>query len=165
MDFSAQSNISFIKQKIDDLEKITDQDNPYTRIVFSEKFYEARSWLKNEYQKLGLKVSTDEAGNLIGILNSKTDTDKVVIIGSHIDTVPSGGRFDGIAGVVAALCVVKYINENNINLPFNLAIYDYLGEELNDWSISCIGTRGLIGALNEDILSRSNSSGNILKMK
>ena len=45
MDFSSQSNISFIKQKIDDLEKITDQDNPYTRIVFSEKFYEARTWL------------------------------------------------------------------------------------------------------------------------
>ena len=163
MDFSAQSNISFIKQKIDELEKMTDEDNPYTRIVFSKKFYEARSWLKNEYQKLGLLVSTDDAGNLIGFLNSKIDTDKVVIIGSHIDTVPSGGRFDGIAGVVAALCVVKHIKENEINLPFNLAVYDYLGEELNDWSISCIGTRGMIGALNEDILSRSNSSGNILK--
>ena len=163
MDFSAQSNISFIKQKIDDLEKITDQDNPYTRIVFSKKFYEARSWLKNEYQKLGLIVSTDDAGNLIGLLKSKTNTEKVVIIGSHIDTVPSGGRFDGIAGVVAALCVVKHIKENDINLPFNLAVYDYLGEELNDWSISCIGTRGMIGALNEEILSRSNSSGEILR--
>ena len=73
MDFSAQSNISFITQKIDDLEKITDQDNPYTRIVFSKKFYEARSWLKNEYQKLGLIVSTDDAGNLVGLLKSKTN--------------------------------------------------------------------------------------------
>ena len=163
MDFTAESNTSFIRQKIDDLEKMTDQDNPYTRIVFSDKFYEARSWLKNQYQKLGLLVSTDDAGNLIGLLKSKIDTHKVVIIGSHIDTVPSGGRYDGIAGVVAALCVVKHINENNINLPFNLAVYDYLGEELNDWSISCIGTRGMIGALNEDILSRSNSSGKILK--
>ncbi len=163
MDFNAEANISFIKKKINELEKMTDPDNPYTRIVFSDKFYEARSWLKNEYYKLGLIVSTDDAGNLIGLLKSKTDTDKVVIIGSHIDTVPSGGRFDGIAGVVAALCVVKHINDNDINLPFNLAVYDYLGEELNDWSISCIGTRGMIGALNEDILSRSNSSGNILK--
>ena len=111
MDFSAQSNISFIKQKIDDLEKITDQDNPYTRVVFSEKFYEARSWLTNEYQKLGLIVSIDDAGNLIGLLKSKTNTEKVVIIGSHIDTVPSGGRFDGIAGVVAALCVVKHMKK------------------------------------------------------
>ena len=57
MDFSAQSNISFIKQKIDDLEKITDHDNPYTRIVFSKKFYEARSWLKNEYQLSLIHIS------------------------------------------------------------------------------------------------------------
>ena len=69
MNYNDQLNTSFIKQKIDALEKMTDQDNPYTRIVFSEKFYEARSWLKNEYQKLGLEVSTDEAGNLIGLLN------------------------------------------------------------------------------------------------
>jgi N-carbamoyl-L-amino-acid hydrolase len=64
---------------------------------------------------------------------------------------------------VAALCVIKHIKDNNINLPFNLAVYDYLGEELNDWGISCIGTRGMIGALSDEILSRSNSSGNILK--
>ena len=163
MNYNDQLYTSFIKQKIDALEKMTDQDNPYTRIVFSKKFYEARSWLKNEYQKLGLIVSTDDAGNLIGLLKSKTNTEKVVIIGSHIDTVPSGGRFDGIAGVVAALCVVKHIKENDINLPFNLAVYDYLGEELNDWSISCIGTRGMIGALSQEILSRSNASGKILK--
>ena len=163
MNYNNQLYTSFIKQKIDALEEMTDQDNLYTRIVFSEKFYEARSWLKNEYQKLGLKVSTDEAGNLIGLLNSKTDTDKVVIIGSHIDTVPSGGRFDGIAGVVAALCVAKYINENDINLPFNLAVYDYLGEELNDWGTSCIGSRGIAGVLNKEILSRKNKSGLVLK--
>jgi N-carbamoyl-L-amino-acid hydrolase len=163
MDFNIETNNSFIDKKISDLQKITDQDNPYTRIVFSKKFYEARSWLKNEYQKLGLLVSTDEAGNLIGTLNSRIKTHKTVIIGSHIDTVPSGGRYDGIAGVVAALCVIKHINENGINLPFNLAVYDYLGEELNDWGISCIGTRGMIGALNSDILSRCNSSGQILK--
>ena len=151
MDFTAETNTSFIKQKIDDLEKMTDQDNPYTRIVFSDKFYEARSWLKKQYQKLGLLVSTDDAGNLIGLLKSKIDTHKVVIIGSHIDTVPSGGRYDGIAGLVAALCVVKHINENHINLPFNLAVYDYLGEELNDWSISCIGTRLILGGINKYI--------------
>jgi len=163
MNFSDKSNISFINQKIEDLKKLTDQEKPYTRIVFSEKFYEARSWLENEYQRLGLSVSTDEAGNLIGTLNSKTNTDKVVIIGSHIDTVPSGGRYDGIAGVVAALCVAKHIKENDINLPFNIAVYDYLGEELNDWGISCIGTRGIIGALTPEILTRSNSSGEVLR--
>jgi len=90
MDFNIETNNSFIDKEISDLQKITDQDSPYTRIVFSKKFYEARSWLKNEYQKLGLLVSTDEAGNLIGTLNSRIKTHKTVIIGSHIDTVPSG---------------------------------------------------------------------------
>src|SRR5210317_1002984 len=163
MKFDIISNIPYIEEKIKDLEKFTEKSRPFTRLVFSQEFYDARAWLTDQFKSLGLLVSTDDAGNLIGTLNSKNYTDKIVLIGSHIDTVPSGGRYDGIAGVVASLCVIKHIKDNNINLPFNLAVYDYLGEELNDWGISCIGTRGMIGALSDEILSRSNSSGNILK--
>jgi hypothetical protein len=47
--------------------------------------------------------------------------------------VPAGGQFDGIAGVIAALEVVHYLNEHQIELPFDLEIVDYLGEELNVW--------------------------------
>ena len=163
MKFDIVSNIPYIEEKIKDLEKFTEKSRPFTRLVFSQEFYDARAWLTDQFKSLGLLISTDEAGNLIGTLNSKNHTDKIVMIGSHIDTVPSGGRYDGIAGVIASLCVIKHIKDNNINLPFNLSVYDYLGEELNDWGISCIGTRGMIGALNEEILSRSNSSGNVLK--
>ena len=74
MDFHAQSNISFIRHKIHELEKFTEKKRPFTRLVFSKEFYEARVWLKDEYLKLGLSVSTDEAGNLIGTLNSKINT-------------------------------------------------------------------------------------------
>ena len=125
MEFDIESNISYIENKINELEKFTVQKEPFTRLVFSKEFYVARSWLKNEYDKLGLLASTDEAGNLIGTLNSKIDTDKIVIVGSHIDTVPSGGKFDGIAGVVAALCLIKHIKKNDIDLHFNLAVYEY----------------------------------------
>ena len=163
MTFNIDLNSSYIENKINDLEKLTDEDRPYTRLVFSKKFYEARSWLSEQFNLLGLSITTDEAGNLIGLLKSKKDTNKVVIVGSHIDTVPSGGRYDGTAGVISGLCLIKHIKENNIELPFNLAIYDYLGEELNEWGTSCIGSRGIAGALNEDILSRQNSSGQILK--
>jgi N-carbamoyl-L-amino-acid hydrolase len=64
---------------------------------------------------------------------------------------------------VSGLCLIRHIKENNIELPFNLAIYDYLGEELNEWGTSCIGSRGIAGVLNEEILLRQNSSGKILK--
>ena len=163
MEFNIKSNIGFIEEKIHQLEKITNQNQPYTRLVFSKEFYEGRSWLRDQYKSLELSVSTDEVGNLIGLLKTNKKTDKLVIIGSHIDTVPSGGRYDGIAGVVSALCVINHIRINDINLPFNLAVYDYLGEELNDWGTSCIGSRGIAGVLNQEILSRKNTAGLVLK--
>ena len=123
---------------INDLEKNTEHDRAYTWLVFSKEFYRARDWLTEQFNLLDLAISKDESGNLIGLYKSKIKTDKVVIIGSHIDTVPSGGRFDGIAGVVSALNVIKYIKEHDIDLLFNLAVYDYLGEELNDCGISYI---------------------------
>jgi len=161
--FDIDFNVSYIKEKIENLAKFTDPNIPFTRIVFSEQFYDARNWLKKEFNSLNLEVSTDNAGNLIGSLKSNIKTEKVVILGSHIDTVPSGGRYEGIAGIVSSLCVMKHIIENDISLPFNLSIYDYLGEELNDWSISCVGSRGIAGLLTEEILNRQNSVGQVLK--
>ena len=163
MEFDINSNISFIQERINDLEKITEKQNPYTRLVFSKEFYNGRSWLRDQYTSLDLSVSTDEVGNLIGLLKTNKKNEQLVVIGSHIDTVPSGGRYDGIAGVVSALCVINHIKKNNIDLPFNLAVYDYLGEELNDWGTSCIGSRGLAGVLNKEILSRKNTAGLVLK--
>ena len=92
MEFDIKSNISFIQKRINELEKITEQDKPYTRIVFSKEFYDGRSWLNKQYKSLALSISTDEAGNLIGLLKTKSKTDKVVLISAHIDTFPSGGR-------------------------------------------------------------------------
>jgi|TARA_B110000238_G_scaffold187177_1_gene217044 N-carbamoyl-L-amino-acid hydrolase len=165
MDYKNYSDSSFIEKGINELAKLTEPNRPYTRLVFSNEFYQAREWLHKEYLSLGLSISTDEAGNLIGLLESKLNTDNVVIIGSHLDTVPAGGRYDGIAGVVSALNVIKYIIEKNIELPFNLAVYDYLGEELNSWGVSCIGARGIGGFLNKDILNRVDSYGRVLSQE
>ena len=92
MEFDINSNISFIQERINDLEKITEKQNPYTRLVFSKEFYNGRSWLRDQYTSLDLSVSTDEVGNLIGLLKTNKKNEQLVVIGSHIDTVPSGGR-------------------------------------------------------------------------
>ena len=162
MDYTKYSDIKFIEKGINELGVITESNRPYTRLVFSDEFYAGRDWLSNQFQMLGIQKSIDEAGNLIGIYKSLEKTEKIVIIGSHIDTVPSGGRYDGIAGIISALNVIKYFKNNKIELPFNLAIYDYLGEELNDWGISCLGSRGIAGLLNEEIFSRQDKTGRIL---
>jgi hypothetical protein len=83
------------------LAAITDPQHPYTRRSFSARFIEGRAWLARRFADAGLAVRTDEAGNLIGRRPGRTSSAAVVAVGSHSDTVPSGGRFDGIADLVA----------------------------------------------------------------
>ena len=154
---------SYIERCVNELAEITEQDSPYTRLVFSQEFDKAREWLRFEFEKLDLTVRIDNAGNLIGSYKSGELTDKKVMIGSHLDTVKSGGRFDGVAGIVASLAILKEFRENNVLLPFDIELYDYLGEELNDWNISCLGTRAMTGLLDDEILRRTDGAGRVLK--
>ena len=156
------SKHKYIEKCIDQFSDFTDKKNPYTRHVFSADFKAARTWLSNELKVLGCEVVRDYAGNLKGILKTSKNTSERVLIGSHIDTVFNGGRYDGIAGIVAGLSILKSLKENGIELPFHLEIFDYLGEELNEWNTSCVGTRGLTGQLTREMLNRENGDGDKL---
>ena len=150
-----------IAASIDQLASFTEAHRPYTRLVFSPEFDAARGWLGDAFAAAGLVCHIDSGGNLIGTRKAAggiADAAKV-IIGSHIDTVPAGGRFDGIAGVIAALEVVHYLNEAQIDLPFDLEIIDYLGEELNVWGTSCLGSRHMAGLVTAEMLARVDADG------
>ncbi len=67
------------------------------------------------------------------------------MLGSHSDTVPDGGRFDGIAGVVAALEVARSLAERGVALEHDLEIVDFLAEEASPFGVSCVGSRGMTG--------------------
>ena len=162
----ATAQTARIAAAIDKLASFTEADRPYTRLVFSPEFDAARNWLADAFAAAGLVCHIDSGGNLIGTRTANlepADGDKAgrakVLIGSHIDTVPAGGRFDGIAGVIAALEVVHYLNEHQIELPFDLEIVDYLGEELNVWGTSCLGSRHMAGLLTPEILGRVDADG------
>jgi N-carbamoyl-L-amino-acid hydrolase len=158
---TAFDQISRIAAAIDHLATITEPDRPHTRLVFSNEFDRGRDWLRKTFLAAGLTCHIDAGGNLIGVRKGKQNVDNAekVIIGSHIDTVPAGGRFDGIAGVVAALEVVHYLNEKEIELPFDLEIVDYLGEELNVWGTSCLGSRHMAGLITSEMLERIDVDG------
>ena len=153
----------YIERCINELSELTNNDSPYTRLVFSKEFKQARNWLIHQFKKLDLEIRIDAAGNLIGTYKSENPNAKKILIGSHLDTVPSGGRYDGVAGIVSSLLILKNFKENKIKLPFDIELYDYLGEELNDWNISCVGTRGITGFLDKSLLNREDSSGRVLK--
>lgn len=143
-------------QLLMDLAKITEPDMPYTRRAFSPMFLQGREWLTEQFRKAGLETSVDTAGNLVGRLKGNGSKKGVITIGSHSDTVPRGGRFDGIAGVIAGLeCVLSW-KERGIVLNHDVDIIDYLAEEPSDWGMSCIGSRGITGFMTEDLLQRTH---------
>ena len=156
-------DLNYIDRCISQIAKYTEKGRPFTRLVFSEEFIQGRNWLTQKFKELNLITRIDDAGNLIGIFKSNANSSKKILIGSHIDTVAYGGKYDGIAGVVSGLSIIKSLLDNSIDLPFDIEIYDYLGEELNDWNMSCIGSRGICGALTERMLNSKNSQGIILR--
>lgn len=135
------------------LAAITEPDQPYTRRSFSPRFLAGRQWLTANMQAAGLATRIDSAGNLIGRLPGNGTKAGVIAIGSHSDSVPNGGRFDGIAGVLTALECAQSWREQGITLNHDVEIIDYLAEEPSEWGISCIGSRGISGFLDTALLA------------
>jgi N-carbamoyl-L-amino-acid hydrolase len=145
------------------LGEITDPARPWTRTAFSERHGQGREFLADRMRELGLVTSIDAAGNLIGRREGTGPGAGTIMIGSHSDTVVGGGRFDGIAGVIAGLEIVAALNDGGVRLRHSLEIVDFLAEEPNEFGLSCVGSRGMAGALDADMLARKNRAGVTLR--
>lgn len=145
-----------IAADIDALSEITEPGRPWTRRAFTPKFLEGRKWLEQALRAAGATPRTDAAGNLIGVVPGKRPELGSIVVGSHSDTVPDGGRFDGIAGVVAGLEVARALRDQAIMLDHTLEIVDFLAEEVSIFGVSCIGSRGMSGTRPAEWLTRTS---------
>lgn len=144
------------------LGQLTEPDRPYTRRSFTPMFQSGRQWLARRFAEAGLAVRLDAAGNLIGRLAGGDPTAPTIMLGSHSDTVPSGGRFDGIAGVLAGLEVARTLRGAGSELRHALEVVDFLAEEPSDYGLSCIGSRAMAGLLTPQMLGHRNGVGETL---
>lgn len=119
-----------------------------TRLALSNDDLAARSWFADRIEEAGLWVKDDEVGNLSGILSCGDLNAKTLMVGSHLDTVPNGGRYDGAIGVLAGLECLRTIRESGIKLDCDLEVINFTDEE-GTWK-SLFGTYGLIGKLTPD---------------
>ncbi len=143
------------RDRIDaDLKRIaefTDPDLPYTRRAFSPYYEAARVWLAERFRDAGLDTRVDAAGNLIGRLGDGSGP--ILMLGSHTDTVESGGRFDGIIGVLGALEVVRCLRESGVTLSRPLELVDFLCEEPSVVNLSPLGSRVMAGDVTADMVA------------
>ena len=133
-------------------------DGGVHRPTFSEAHLAARKWFRDEIEKSGLEFHTDGAGNHSAVLNviarraspDEAMTPKTLLLGSHLDSVPNGGRFDGALGVISALEALRTIKENRIKLKVNLEAMDFTDEE--GTLVGLLGSAALAGHLKRESL-------------
>lgn len=145
------------------LADITDPERPYTRRSFTPLFLEGRAWIARRFAEAGLSTRIDAAGNLIGRREGRNPSLGVIAVGSHSDTVPSGGRFDGVAGVVTALEIVRALRDAGTQLNHTIEVIDFLAEEPSEYGLSCVGSRGMVGALDDQMLALTEPGGERLR--
>ncbi len=98
------------------------------RLTLTQEDKVARDLFKSWLKELGLSIMVDEIGNMFGILEGK-NPNQLIGIGSHLDSVPTGGKYDGPVGVLSALEVAQTLKENNIKLNHSLVVANYTNEE------------------------------------
>jgi beta-ureidopropionase / N-carbamoyl-L-amino-acid hydrolase len=99
------------------------------RPAFSPEHIQARAWFRQKAEQASLKFTSDSAGNHSAILECAGAGKPHLLLGSHLDSVPDGGRFDGAIGVLAAFEVLQTVKEAGLKLPVNLEAIDFTDEE------------------------------------
>ncbi len=116
-----------------------------TRILFTKPELENRKYVREEMMNLGLDVHEDAIGNIYAVRKGTDSSLPPVWTGSHIDTVPNAGNYDGMAGVVCGLEAVRLFNEVGAVHKRDICVIVYTSEEPTRFGLSCLGSRAMSG--------------------
>lgn len=149
-----QSNRNRIKTILEELSLFTATPGAgTTRLSYSLEDKLARTYLKKQMKQVGLKVREDAVGNIYGRLEGKDASLPAVMVGSHFDSVPNGGSFDGPAGVVTGLEVAALFQENQLQPVYPLEVIAMVEEEGSRFGSGLLGSRMLAGQFSAESLT------------
>jgi hydantoinase/carbamoylase family amidase len=114
-----------------------------SRFAWTPELASANQWLMERLAELGLEVELDPAGNVLG--RWRAGEGSAVLLGSHLDTVPNGGRYDGALGVLAALDVVRRLKAEGLQPKRSLWVVSFNDEEGGRFQTGMLGSRAFCG--------------------
>jgi N-carbamoyl-L-amino-acid hydrolase len=123
------------------------------RIAFGAADWEGRRWVAQQMREIGLQVSSDAAGNTIGVYPGR-ETLPAIAIGSHTDTVPGGGVYDGALGVLAGLACLRALHAANQRLRHPVVLINFTAEEAT-MAGGTLGSYAMTGLLNLRIVDQA----------
>jgi N-carbamoyl-L-amino-acid hydrolase len=125
-----------------------------SRVAFGEADVAGRAYVRSLMEAAGLDVHIDSAGNLIGRRDGTNPKLPTIVVGSHTDSVPHGGNYDGDVGVIGGIEVAQQLRDRHIRLRHALEIVDFTDEEGG-----LVGSKAVAGDLSSATLDLVNSSG------
>lgn len=137
-----------LERMFNDLSTIVDYtktpQNGCTRFSYSNEDKQARDYLFIQMKELGLSIKVDGIGN-IRAKYGEAINEPAVMVGSHIDTVKNGGKFDGLTGVLAGLETIRVIQEEKLTLTHPIELIIFVEEEGSNFGITMLGSKMLTG--------------------
>ena len=140
-----------------ELATFSEEPGVTTRTFLSPPMREVHARLSEWMVRAGMTVNIDAAGNLRGTYPGRSATAPRLLVGSHLDTVPHAGAFDGILGVVLGIALVDLLDGRS--LPFAIEVVGFSEEEGVRFGVPFIGSRALIGTVDEGLLERRDRDG------
>ena len=133
------------------------------RLAFSDADWQGREYIMSLMQEAGLSLRIDSFGNVIGHLAGQEETLPAVMCGSHADSVPEGGNYDGTVGILAAIEVARSMKEDGFINQRPLEIVLFMCEESSRFNAATLGSKAMRGHLTEKDLHRlQDKKGNSL---
>jgi allantoate deiminase len=150
---------SLTMERIEALAQISEDSGKLTRTFASPAMRRANELVGAWLRAAGMSVRTDAIGNLIGHYPAATPDGKILLLGSHLDTVRDAGKFDGSLGVLVAVACVQHLHEQKVRLPFAIEVVGFADEEGVRYQSTYLGSRALAGTFNLEDLNRFDARG------
>lgn len=155
-----QINAARLHRRIQELAQIGKiGETGVCRLALSKEDQEGVELVKTWMEEAGMEASIDPFANLIGVRRGSNPDAPVLMLGSHVDSQPYGGRFDGVIGVLGAIEVVQTLVEEGITPECNIEVVAFCDEEGCRFNKGLFGVRGMTGKLEADELDRMDKNG------
>jgi len=129
------------------------------RLTLGPEDKQVRDWFKKACEAAGLEVHVDALGSMFALRKGRDMSKAPVGLGSHLDTQPTGGKFDGVLGTLAALEVVRTLNDAGIETETPICICNWTNEEGSRFAPAMMASAAYVGDFTtDDILSRRRAS-------
>ncbi len=152
-------NESRINQTLQELGHLGESPEGMDRVAYSPEDIAGRDYTIKLMQEAGLETRLDAAGNIIGRRAGSDDNLPAIALGSHTDTVPKGGKYDGALGVMGAIEVIRTLEEQGHRTRHPLEVIDFANEEGTRFHRWLVGSRSMSGLLEQEDLDALDDDG------